>query len=64
MRIGAVITIVAAHDARNAAPRLTQPVSSNVARPESWAVSGRACARKNTVRVSTTQLRITMHALE
>jgi hypothetical protein len=41
MRIGAVITIVAAH-----------------------AVAGRACARKNTVRVSTTQLRITMHALE
>jgi hypothetical protein len=28
MRIGAVITIVAAHDARNAVPRLTQPVSS------------------------------------
>jgi hypothetical protein len=27
MRIGAIITIVAAHDARNAAPRLTKPVS-------------------------------------
>jgi len=36
MRIGAVIAIVGAHDARNAASRLTMPVSAGSCRAGSW----------------------------
>jgi hypothetical protein len=41
MRIGAVITIVGAHDARHAASRLTVPVSDGSCRPGSWPGLGR-----------------------
>jgi len=36
MRTDAVIAIVGAHDARNAASRLTMPVSDETAGPGSW----------------------------
>ena len=36
MRIGAVITIVGAHDARNAASRLTMPVPDGSRQAKSW----------------------------
>jgi hypothetical protein len=36
MRIGAVIMIVGAHDARNAASRPTVPVLMDAAGPGSW----------------------------
>jgi hypothetical protein len=42
MRIGAVITIVGAHEARNAASRLTMPVSDGSCRARIQAALGRA----------------------
>jgi hypothetical protein len=41
MRIGAVITIVGAHDARHAASRLTMPVPDGSRRARSQAALGR-----------------------
>ena len=41
MRIGAVITIVGAHEARNAASRLTMPVSDGSCRARIQAALGR-----------------------
>ncbi len=40
MRTDAVIAIVGAHGARNAASRLTMPVSDETAGPGSWPGSG------------------------
>jgi hypothetical protein len=45
MRIGAVSTIVGAQDARNAASRLTMPVSDGSCRTRILAGLGRACGQ-------------------
>jgi hypothetical protein len=46
MRIGAVITIVGAHEARNAASRLTMPPSDGSCRARIQAARGRGRGRR------------------